>query len=84
MAEMIPLEEAEEVVDAFAQHIGHVAVANIKAKLRRLAETRVECYVYDVEEIHEDCTVQVLRNSVTGEVSVGWWANEKITEKENA
>lgn len=42
----IPLEEAEEIVDSFAQHIGHVAVANIKDKLRRLAETQVECNVY--------------------------------------
>ncbi len=28
---------------------------------------------YDEEEIHEGCTVQVLRNSKTGEVSIGWW-----------
>lgn len=28
---------------------------------------------YDVEEIHEGCTVQILRNSKTGAVSVGWW-----------
>lgn len=32
---------------------------------------------YDVEEIHPDCTVQVLRNSETGAVSVGWWENER-------
>ena len=73
----IPLEEAVEIVDSFAQHIGYVAVANIKARLRRLAEEQVECNVYDVEELHEDCTVQVLRSSVTGEVSVGWWKNER-------
>lgn len=29
--------------------------------------------VYDEEEIHENCTVQVWRNTVTGETSVGWW-----------
>ena len=28
---------------------------------------------FDVEEIHENCTVQILRNSRTGEVSIGWW-----------
>lgn len=28
--------------------------------------------IYDTEEIHHGCTVQVLRNSVTGDVSVGW------------
>lgn len=32
---------------------------------------------YDVEEIHPDCTVQVLRNSETGAVSVGWWENKR-------
>lgn len=33
----------------------------------------VETNIYDTEEIHHNCTVQVLRNSVTGDVSVGWW-----------
>lgn len=32
--------------------------------------------IYDQEEIYTNCTVQVLRNSVTGKVSVGWWKNE--------
>ena len=32
---------------------------------------------FDVEEVHENCTVQVLRNSITGEVSVGWKENDK-------
>ena len=32
--------------------------------------------LYDEEEIHENCTVQILRNSVTGEESIGWWENE--------
>ena len=31
---------------------------------------------YDEEEIIENCTVQILTNSKTGEVSVGWWRNE--------
>lgn len=29
--------------------------------------------IYDEEQTISDCTVQILRNSVTGEVSVGWW-----------
>lgn len=33
--------------------------------------------IFDIEEIYPNCTVQVLRNSVTGEVSVGWWKNEE-------
>lgn len=31
--------------------------------------------IYDEEEIHENCTVQIWKNSVTGECSVGWWEN---------
>lgn len=36
----------------------------------------VETNMYDKEEIYPDCTVQVLTNTATGEVSVGWWKNE--------
>lgn len=36
----------------------------------------IETNIFDVEEIHHNCTVQVLTNSITGEVSVGWWENE--------
>ena len=37
----------------------------------------VEPGIYDEEELHNDCTVQVLRNSITGHTSVGWWENER-------
>ena len=36
----------------------------------------IETNLFDQEEIHPNCTVQILRNSITGEVSVGWWENE--------
>ena len=36
----------------------------------------IETNIFDQEEIHPNCTVQILKNSVTGEVSVGWWENE--------
>lgn len=32
--------------------------------------------IYDQEEVHENCTVVIWRNSVTGDESVGWWDNE--------
>ena len=35
----------------------------------------IETNLFDIEEIHDNCTVQVLTNSVTGEVSVGWREN---------
>lgn len=37
----------------------------------------VEIPIYDIEEIHHGCTVQVLTSSVTGESSVGWWKEEE-------
>ena len=37
---------------------------------------KVETNFFDKEEIFENCTVQVLTNTATGEVSVGWWRNE--------
>ena len=33
----------------------------------------VSTTIYDEEETHYPCTVQILRNSVTGEASIGWW-----------
>ena len=44
--------------------------------LVELPEQTVETNLFDKEEIHDNCTVQVLTNSVTGEVSVGWWEND--------
>lgn len=35
----------------------------------------VSVRIFDVEELHENCTVQVLENSITGDVSIGWWEN---------
>ena len=36
----------------------------------------IEANIYDQCERHENCTVEVLTNSVTGQTSVGWWKNE--------
>ncbi len=36
----------------------------------------IQINVFDEEEIHENCTVQILRNSITGEISIGWWEND--------
>ncbi len=38
--------------------------------------------IFDEEEIYTNCTVQILRNSVTGDVSIGWWKNEEEGEGE--
>lgn len=36
----------------------------------------VETNIFDEEETIPNCTVQVLRNTQTGEESVGWWRND--------
>ena len=36
-------------------------------------EDKVEMNIFDVEEVHHNCTVQIWKNSVTGECSVGWY-----------
>lgn len=33
--------------------------------------------IFDEVEEHPDCTVQILKNSVTGEVSIGWTENQR-------
>lgn len=38
---------------------------------------KAELNLFDQEEMHENCTVQVLTNSVTGETSIGWWENKE-------
>ena len=39
-------------------------------------ERIVEVGFYDEVEEYENCTVQILSNSVTGDISVGWWKND--------
>ena len=40
-----------------------------------IGESR-EINLYDEVETYPNCTVQILRNSVTGDVSIGWVRNE--------
>ena len=44
----------------------------------------IETNIFDIEEIYHDGnrTIQVLRNSITGEVSVGWWPRGRFPELE--
>lgn len=45
--------------------------------LSRPIITHMDVSFFDKQEIHPNCTVQVLTNTVTGDVSVGWWNNEE-------
>lgn len=57
----------------------HTAVANILVPMWNEGAglpMKYETVIYDQEIVHPNCTVQILRNSVTGAESVGWWKNE--------
>ena len=47
-----------------------------------VASELIEARVYDKEEVYTNCTVQILTNAVTGDVSVGWWRNDKLPKGE--
>lgn len=38
--------------------------------------SKIRANLFDQEEIHTNCTVQLWKNSKTGDVSFGWWENE--------
>ena len=45
----------------------------------------IETNLFNKETIYTNCTVQVWENTITGEVSVGWFPNEgceEITQEE--
>lgn len=44
---------------------------------------QVEINLFDIEETYPNCTVQILRSSVTGQVSVGWWPNKEAHDDEH-
>ena len=59
---------------------GRSLIEELSQKAQQL---RVETNIFDIEEIHPNCTVQILRNSVTGEVSVGWWENKEGADSDD-
>lgn len=38
---------------------------------------RVETNLYEEVATYPNCTVQILKNVLTGQVSVGWWRNDE-------
>lgn len=43
----------------------------------------IDLNIYDEEIVYPNCTVQLLRNSQTGEELVGWWINEEGVKNES-
>lgn len=53
--------------------------ARLKAEVDETREGNmngIETNIFDECELHPNCTVEVLRNSITGEISIGWWDND--------
>lgn len=49
----------------------------LKSQLEELQKPKLtETNIFDKETIIENATVQILENSVTGEMSIGWWRND--------
>lgn len=78
--------EAIEQLDALRRENPMLLCADVQAVDMAIAALEkqegkkpitVETNIYDIEEIHHGCIVQILRNSVTGETSVGWWKEKE-------
>ena len=39
------------------------------------SKTLFDANIYDKREVHNNCTVEIWENSVTGKVSIGWYRN---------
>ena len=56
--------------------VGYITAALMNTASAEDGKTLLdEINMFDDEEIHENCTVQVWKNTATGETSVGWWQN---------
>ena len=45
-------------------------------------ELKVDTPIFDKESVYENCTVQILRSTLTGEQSTGWWQNKPKEERQ--
>lgn len=82
------LAEAVETLKRYCERVGYCEecifgddtgdVCKLISNEPRHYTIPTETNLYDEEERHVNCTVQILRNSVTGEESIGWWENEVL------
>lgn len=42
--------------------------------------TNIQTNIYDICTIYTNCTVEILENSTTGEISIGWYRTEDTEE----
>ena len=59
-------------------HLERDAADMIEALVEFIQQPKVvSVAIYDEVETYPNCSVQILKNSVTGDVSVGWWPNDE-------
>lgn len=66
----LPLEKQESLRDVLS------SAPHVELPEDGILSVRSALIRFDEAETYPDCTVQVLRCSDTGEVSVGWWRND--------
>ena len=73
--EQVDVQPRVDVDELLRRSQGYTWHFELRAIITSMLNKPAGCY--DIEETHPDCTVQVLKNSTTGAMSVGWWENQK-------
>lgn len=62
----------------FLQSLANLYTVQLGETLTENSDPHVEMAVefYDQSEIHHNCAVEIFSNSVTGDVSIGWWPED--------
>lgn len=58
-------------------HSAHYIVSLHLVERMNDNEQIIATNVFDECEIHENCTVEIWKNSTTGEISIGWYENKE-------
>lgn len=69
----------------FLQSLANLYTVQLDETLTENSEPQVEMAfeIYDQSEIHHNCTVEIFSNSVTGDVSIGWWHEDEDYDEED-
>lgn len=73
MDKYISLDDLQKAAKFIRMEDGKMALAVL---YKDIVDASVTVPIYDLCEKHENCTVEVWKNSVTGELSIGWHENK--------